>query len=165
MNLIFALFAVTLVIDRADLTVAQKRKELDKTALKNDLPHIGCDVCKRAIEQIYGRTTELRRIAPYNKLEEIQIVDSIEKVCDVETPNGQWVRRLDIGEVKENGRKYLTLTEPGGTAKCGRECGTIERSCNDLFQEELEGDDLSSLIWKNKINSLQELQVRNKSTK
>jgi hypothetical protein len=38
--------------------------------------------------------------------------------------------------------------------------GTIEKSCKDLFEEEIDRDELSVLIWKNKVKSVGELQVR-----
>lgn len=100
-----------------------KKKEIDKSVIKTDLPHIGCDVCMKAVDEIYRITTEARKKAPYNKLDEIVIVETIENVCKADTPSGHWIKINDIVEEKENGRRYLSLEEPGGEAKCGRVCG------------------------------------------
>lgn len=44
-------------------------------------------------------------------------------------------------------------------SKCKEECVTIAKSCENLFENEIEDrDDLSAILWKNKM-SADELQV------
>jgi hypothetical protein len=120
MKNVVALLLLTLVV----ISDGQpKKKEIDKSVIKTDLPHIGCDVCMKGVSEIYRITNEARAKAPYNKLKEIDIIDTIESVCKSDNPSGHWIKEQDIVEERENGRRYLALEEPGGEAKCARECG------------------------------------------
>lgn len=141
------------------ISVSEAVPDIDKTVLKSDLQHIGCDVCMRSVSVIYDRTEKARSNAPYKKLKEEEIIDVIDKVCAVDTTDGHWMRTLDIEEYRDSGRRYLRLTEPGGFSTCGRECGTIEKSCINLFDEEIDRDELTVLIWQNDYESAAELQV------
>ena len=133
--------------------------EIDKTVVKADLAHIGCDVCLKATEQIYSASEVARSKAPYRKLNEMTIFEIIDKVCTPDESGGLWMRAYDIVERKQNGRRYLSLEAPGGMSTCGRECGTIEKSCIDLFDEDIDRDELAVLLWKDEIESLEDFQV------
>lgn len=95
-----------------------KKKEINKTILKEEVPHIGCDVCTRSISEIYSVTNDMRDKAPYEKLEEIEIINTIENVCIAESKSGEWIRKLDISEVKENGRKFLKVRKLSYSTLC-----------------------------------------------
>ena len=60
------------------------------------------------------------------------------------------IRKLDITEKKNDKGTLLELTKPGGVSKCGEECKTITKSCEELFGEDVDIDDLTAMIWKNK---------------
>lgn len=104
-----------------------------------------------------------------NKIEELKIIEFLESLCDPTKESGEWLKRLDIVETKNGKKRFLSLDEPGGQtlltyndtreeinnlfigiAKCGNECTTIAKSCYNLLEEEVDRDDLISLIWKNK---------------
>lgn len=40
----------------------------------------------------------------------------------------------------------------GGISKCGVECQLIGKSCSALLQDEIDADDLSAALWKNKMD-------------
>lgn len=127
-------------------TECKKKKKAE--ILPNDLPLIACEVCEKSINELYNQIEDARKKAPYNKLEEIQVLELLDKVCKDNEESGEWIRRLDIVEKKESGKVYLKLTHPGGISKCEQECATVARSCSDLFDEDIDKDDLSALLWK-----------------
>lgn len=143
-----------------------------------DLKYIGCEVCHRAIKELYEQTADKRSMAPRNKVSEEAVEELVERICSpikknqkemksiVNTPSETesqphiWTRKLDIVEnTASDSRKYLALYEPGGISKCGVECATISRSCSDLLENELDVDALVLALWKNKM-SLDSLQKR-----
>jgi hypothetical protein len=152
--------ALTLLVIACPFSeAAKKSKDLEKEPVKEDLPHISCSVCNRAATEIFQQTSELREAAPYKKLDEIDIVELFEKICNPEIKEGLWIRKIDIVETSSGKTSYLTLTEPGGSSKCGRECRTIAKSCHDLFEEDVDVHELSALLWKNKIETADEFKV------
>lgn len=152
-------FALRIILLITFITISRGIPDIDKSVIKSDLQHIGCDVCMRSVSLIHDRTEEARSKAPYKKLKEEAIMEVIDNVCDIETENGMWMRMLNIEEYKHNGRRYLRLTEPGGMSTCGRECGTIEKSCTNLFDDEIDRDELTVFIYQNNYQSVAELQV------
>lgn len=119
--------------------------------VQEDLPHIGCDVCETSTSELYETVQSLRSLAPKGKLSEVDIVVLIEAICDPLSPTGEWIRKIDVIESTLKDKQFLALIEPGGKAKCGNECATLAKSCRNLFQEEIDADDLSALLWKNKV--------------
>ena len=53
-----------------------------KYSVDDDLPYISCEVCQRVSKQLFERTAELRKEAPYQKLDEESIQDLIASTCD-----------------------------------------------------------------------------------
>ena len=135
-----------------------KKKKPIQEIHREDLPHIGCSVCKNAVAEVFKIVNERREKAPYKKLDENHIVEVLDNICDPEGTEGSWIRYYDIVEEKENGRRYLELETPGGMGKCKKECHTIARSCWDLFEEEIDRDDLSPVLWRNNVKTAGELQ-------
>lgn len=126
--------------------------------IKEDLLHISCDVCENGTNELYRAVQGARSLQPKGKLDEVDIVVLIESLCDPKSLTGEWIRKIDIVESLIKEKKFLSLIEPGGMMKCGNECATIASSCSKLFQEEIDADDLSALLWKNKITA-DELKV------
>lgn len=126
--------------------------------LKDDLQHIQCDVCERATTELFNAVQIARSLQPKNKLDEVDIVVLIDAICDPLSLTGEWIRKVDVVESTIKDKRFLSLIEPGGMAKCGDECATIARSCQTLFQEKIDADDLSALLWKNKVSE-SELKV------
>lgn len=57
---------------------------------------------------------------------------------------------MDITEKTNEKGLFLELSEPGGVSKCGEECKAITKSCNDLFNDDIDMDELTAMVWKNK---------------
>lgn len=135
-----------------------KKEEKVYPILKADLPFISCDVCTKAINNIWNLVNYAKR--NIKKFEEIIIVDSIENTCNPKNlTSGKWIRLQDIAEEKTSGGKYLRLIETDGQSVCEEECNTIAKSCQLLFDEELDDYDLSTIIWKNQ-ETLESLQQK-----
>mmetsp|Transcript_73995 Transcript_73995/g.145227 ORF Transcript_73995/g.145227 Transcript_73995/m.145227 type:complete len:245 (+) Transcript_73995:29-763(+) len=118
--------------------------------VKEDLPHVACDVCERTVEEIWKAVDIARSTKPKGKLDELEIIEIIEGISNPGTEAGEWMRRIDIFQTTVKDKEFLSLIEPGGTAKCLNECSTIAKSCQDLLGEQVDIDELASVLWKNK---------------
>ena len=145
---------------------ALSKKSEPALLVKEDLPYIECEVCERVVTELVNKANQLRDDVQKTKkpLEEFRIVEFMENMCQTENvTTGEWMRKLDIIETanaKYGSGKYLKLMQPGGVAKCNSECATIAKSCQKLFDDEIDPDDLSSLLWK-KVVSLDVAKVLN----
>ncbi len=149
--------ALLLLLCAMPYIVSGKKKTYP--VLTADLAGIACDVCEVSIDTLHTIIAEKRAEAPYKKLEELVVQDTISQVCKTDTEVGEWIRYLDITEQERNtGEKQSVLINPGGVSKCQSECVTIARSCEMLYEDEIDGDDLSAILWKNK-HSIERLKV------
>ena len=153
------LLAVACSVCQGATGFGPKKKKIPEV-LRDDLPHIGCSVCNAVVEATYNIIADRREKAPYKKLDELKIVEVLDTVCNPQGPEGKWIRMVDIVEVKQGGRRYLELETPGGMGKCDKECMTIARSCKDLLEEDLDRDELSPLLYKNTIKTVEALQEK-----
>jgi hypothetical protein len=132
------------------ISVASAKKLL--TPGQKDLKHIGCDVCNRMVGELHETAAEARKVAPYNKISEEDIQDMIEETCKADQKGGEWIRALDITSKQSEKGEFLELVAPGGLSKCKEECDTIVNSCTQLLDEDIDADDLSGLLYKNKLS-------------
>lgn len=132
------------------LAVAKNVKPLTPT--QKDEKFIGCDVCNRMVGELYENIAEARKVAPYHKVSEEDIQGVIENVCNPEDKSGQWIRKIDIVTKKTEKGIFLELTNPGGISKCKEECVSISDSCSTLLDDEIDADDLSGILYKNKLS-------------
>lgn len=137
---------------------AVSAKKAASKVLTVDLPGISCDVCEIAVETLFSEVKEMRKVAPYNKVEELEVQKVIEEMCNSDSASGEWIRHLDITTLEKNDKSYAKIGVPGGIAKCESECLTVARSCDNLFDTEIDQDDLSAILYKNK-HSLERLTV------
>ena len=135
------------------------KKKAEPQPIREEIAHIGCSVCNLAMEEVFVAVSEKRNSAPYRKISEDMISDILDNICQSTKDEGKWIRMYDIVEFKDNNRRYLNLEAPGGVGKCGRECSTIVSSCKLLFEEEIDQNDLSAILWKDKLKSAEELKV------
>lgn len=119
------------------------------TYAKDELPHVSCQVCEKAAYALHDQLVLLKNEADKKKvrISETKIEEVLENLCDPQESVGQWIRRLDITEVKEDKKSVLWLTEPGGVSKCAKECATIAKSCELMFTDEVELDEVLFYIW------------------
>lgn len=127
---------------------------------KEELPYIACDVCKKSMKYLFEVINEAREVAPFKKLDEVDIVERLDELCNPTNETGSWIRYQDIAEDKlAGGNRHLRLIEPGGKSKCKEECTTIAKSCEVMFEDDIDRDDISAMLWRNKIKSVDEFQV------
>lgn len=122
-----------------------------KVYTKEDIPYIGCQVCERTIAELFLAANAARETKPKKKLSELDIIVLIEGINNPKNQTGEWIRKLDIKEVFDKGKRYLSLVEQGDLSKCKVECLTIAESSRRLLQDEIDADDLSALLYKNKV--------------
>jgi len=127
--------------------------------IKEDLEYIRCEACEYAVNELFAAVREARSTAPNKKLSEVHIVELIEAISNPTNITGEWLRSVDMVETPEKGKVFLTLEQPGGKSKCKNECTTLAESVHSLFQEEIDADDLSAILWKNKA-TVEELQTK-----
>lgn len=130
--------------------------------IKQDLPYIKCEVCEHVMAELIPAVEQLkddhRAVIKKKPIDEVQVLELIENICNPKNDTGVWIRRLDIIERPLNKKKYLGLAEPGGISKCKSECLTIAKSCEDMFENEMDIDDLSAMLWKKSL-TVDEAQV------
>eukprot|EP00656_Telonema_subtile_P020077 TRINITY_DN21248_c0_g1_i1.p1 TRINITY_DN21248_c0_g1~~TRINITY_DN21248_c0_g1_i1.p1 ORF type:complete len:243 (+),score=64.66 TRINITY_DN21248_c0_g1_i1:87-815(+) len=125
--------------------------------IKADLPYIECAVCEALVGSLHDQVQQLppatqpkskvasRGKAPKGKVNEADVSDVLEKVCNPKEKQGHWMASYDL--VSENGSVELVPQEARG--QCKRECETIAQSCTDLFEKVDDNlDDLQVALWK-----------------
>ena len=125
-------------------------KKASPKVIKEELPYIGCEVCNRVIGELHKYTAKHIADAGKKKLEEIKISETMDNICNPEDEIGYWIRHLDI--VYDKSAKILALKDKDGISKCKEECVTIARSCETLLEDDIDRDDLSAFLYKNKLS-------------
>lgn len=114
-------------------------------ARAEDLPYIKCGVCQAFVKQAMNAVKTLRsEEKPGQKVTEGDIIDTLEKMCNPDLSEGDWISHIDL---KEEG-DVLKLVDMGQPSACEVECRTIARAC-DKIHEEMDLSDLSELLYKN----------------
>ena len=80
------------------------------------------------------------------QLDEDKVIDLVEKSCNPEKEEGNWISKIDL--IEKNGD--LRLSEQKDVGKCKRECLTISKACEESVAEV--DTDLAELLWKNKLS-------------
>ncbi|KAG2491405.1 hypothetical protein HYH03_010196 [Edaphochlamys debaryana] len=88
---------------------------------------------------------DLAEEAGAKKVAEADILDRIEKMCDPDENDGDWLTHYDL--VVEG--DYLKMKDTGKMGKCKSECRTIARACEQIA-EDLDLTDLSAMLYKGK---------------
>lgn len=145
-------FALVIVVSILIVISSIKTKsDSGKVYTKEDIPYIGCQVCERTVAELFLAADAARETKPKKKLSELDIIVIIEGINNPKNQTGEWIRKLDIKEVFDKGKRYLSLVEQGNLSKCKVECLTIAESSRRLLQDEIDADDLSALLYKNKV--------------
>ena len=69
---------------------AKKQKAPPARAVKSDLKYVRCQVCEE-VAKVLSREASTLREEKGAKLTEADVLDKVEKVCDVETVEGEWL--------------------------------------------------------------------------
>lgn len=148
MGAVFVILIALVVVFCASAQMGASSKEKGKV-LKKDVPLIDCEACELVVDVLEQTVTNLRDDAPYNKIGELDIMETIEKICDPKDKTGKWTRMIDI---TENDDRSLSLIRMDSPSKCEHECKTISYSCNSLLDDEIDKDDLAAMLYMQKLD-------------
>ena len=76
---------------------AKKQKAPPARAVKSDLKYVRCQVCEE-VAKVLSREASTLREEKGAKLTEADVLEKVEKVCDVETVEGEWLLKHDLVE-------------------------------------------------------------------
>jgi hypothetical protein len=127
------------------------------TVSKSDVAGIICDLCTQLVLEGIDQT-EIMRSKNNGNLQELQVNEMVERICDPRAEEGEWLTHLDIyssssGSINPNdevgvvvgswqhgfetqfvsGSEYLLLFEHKYPGWCEEECNTVTLGCHQLL--------------------------------
>jgi hypothetical protein len=115
-----------------------------EASIKTDIKFVACDVCKRAMDQLYHASQGAGEEA---------ILDLAANVCDPAKDEGEWLKKIDIRQRT----RYLELhDQDGAAARCGNECQTLKRACARVVDEH--ESEISEALYRGDVETLKALQ-------
>ncbi|GIL97412.1 hypothetical protein Vretimale_3063 [Volvox reticuliferus] len=125
-----------------------KRPKTKAPVNRDDIKYIKCKVCEAMAKEARNVVKELGELAGAKKINEADILERLEKMCNPDLNEGDWIAMYDI--VKEG--DILNLKDTGMVGRCKSKCRTIARTC-ELIAEDLDLTDLSAMLFKGKKRS------------
>lgn len=108
---------------------AKKKKKEAARAVKSDLKYVKCQVCQEIAKNLNREANALRE-EKGAKLTEADVQGKVEKICDVETVEGEWLIKHDLVEDGDDLKmKYMD----GAFGACNSECKTMQKACHDII--------------------------------
>ena len=107
------------------------RLPLELRAVKSDVKYIRCQVCQE-VAKVLSREASTLRDAKGAKLKESDVLEKVEKVCDPEAVEGEWLITHDLQE-KGSELKMVLMKDQYGA--CGSECKTMQRACEKIVAD------------------------------
>lgn len=95
---------------------------------------------------IHGQQLAKFTIIIFVQIGEEKLQDLVDKTCNPEKFEGEWLAKLDI--VEKNGE--LQLTEHNDLGSCKAECRTVAKACDDTVGEAIDVD-IAEELWKNEL--------------
>ncbi|PSC76262.1 DUF3456 domain [Micractinium conductrix] len=115
-----------------------------------DIPYIQCQVCELLAKNAWKQVKDMTKAAsPTNKVDEMRIIELMEKITTAWRPEGEWMARLDL--VEEGDR--LAVAEMEAVGNCGVECKTVERAAELIMGEH--DTDAAEVLFTGKKNRAQ----------
>ncbi|GBF95667.1 hypothetical protein Rsub_08649 [Raphidocelis subcapitata] len=112
-------------------------------AVRADVPFIRCGVCQHFVKQALRVLKTMREeLKPGKKLEEADLIDKLEALCNAQGGDGEWLRRLDMVEEGEG----IAVKDMGQLGRHTSETSTLARACAAV-SEELDLSDLSEALY------------------
>lgn len=132
----FLLISVILLVGLptgADAAGKKKKKKdpLELRAVKSDVKYIRCQVCQE-VAKVLSREASTLRDTKGAKLKESDVLEKVEKVCDPEAVEGEWLITHDLQE-KGSELKMVLMKDQYGA--CGSECKTMQRACEKIVAD------------------------------
>ena len=111
---------------------AKKQKAPPARAVKSDLKYVRCQVCEE-VAKVLSREASTLREEKGAKLTEADVLEKVEKVCDVETVEGEWLLKHDLVEKGD----ALAMVHMGEDVygKCNSECKTMQLACEKIVAD------------------------------
>lgn len=106
----------------------KKQKEVAR-AVKSDLQYVKCQVCQEVAKNL-NREANAVREEKGAKFKEGDVLDKVEKICDVETVEGEWLIKHDL---VEDGDELKMKYMDGAFGACNSECKTMQKACHDII--------------------------------
>ncbi|GLI59428.1 hypothetical protein VaNZ11_001311, partial [Volvox africanus] len=125
-----------------------KRPKPKAPVNKDDIKYIKCQVCEAMAKEARNIAKDLGQLAGAKKVSEADILERLEKMCNPDQNEGDWITTYDIVEQGAD----LHLKDTGMVGKCKSKCRTIARTC-ELIAEDLDLTDLSAMLYKGKKRS------------
>ena len=110
---------------------------------KEDIPFIKCDVCQKAVKYLFRKAKTMREDT--TKVGEEKLQDLVEKACNPERFEGEWLAKLDIEEKQGE----LQVSEQKDLGSCKAECRTVAKACDDTIGDA--DTDIAEELWKNEL--------------
>ena len=101
--------------------------------MRSDLKYVKCQVCQEVAKVLTREANTLReekaKGPKHLPLTEHDILEKVEKVCDVETTEGEWLIKHDLQETED---KLEMVFMDGNFGSCGTECKTMQAACQGI---------------------------------
>ena len=101
-------------------------------AVKSDLKYVRCQVCEE-VAKVLSREASTLREEKGAKLTEADVLGKVEKVCDVETVEGEWLLKHDL--VEKGDALAMVHMGDGVYGKCNSECKTMQLACEKIVAD------------------------------
>ena len=176
MNVLLILYNVILLTSFKHV-LSQLPSKKKAVAYKPDLPLVACATCTSLAYVVYDFVGQMhkdvenanlqrakiksKRSKDHKRLDENSLSEVLEGVCDPESVHGEWMRHLDVKEItadipekdkkdKDKGKEFkkLAFEWHENIGHCGVECRTMALSCHNLLHEELDVDELQSILYR-----------------
>lgn len=99
---------------------------------REDLPYIRCQVCELLAKNAYKTVKKmLRESKPSKKVDELAVIEAMEKLAVPWQAEGEWMARLHL---EQQGSK-LVLKEMPETGNCDEVCRTVEVAAEAIVGE------------------------------
>ena len=108
---------------------AKKKKKEVARAVKSDIKYIKCQVCQELAKNLNREANALRE-EKGAKLTESDVLEKVEKICDFETTEGEWIIKHDL---VEDGDALKLQYMDGKYGACNSECKTVQKACQDII--------------------------------
>ncbi|BDA49948.1 hypothetical protein COCOBI_15-0760 [Coccomyxa sp. Obi] len=118
--------------------------------VKSDLPYIRCGACEALAKHAFRIVKAVRgTLKPGKKLEELVILELVERMGNPAKDEGNWIATIDL---VEDGKK-LKLVEHEQMGKCTEACKTIQRAVEEILSDH--DTDMAEKLWQDKMSRAQ----------
>ena len=115
----------------AEAAKKKKKDPQELRAVKSDVKYIRCQVCQE-VAKVLSREASTLRETKGAKLKESDVLEKVEKVCDPEAVEGEW---LNMHDLQEYGSALAMVHMKDQYGSCGSDCKTMQRACEKIVSD------------------------------